>query len=74
MKQLFDLQPQTFFTSDLSEKLSLTKKPNNCRQAIPINETYYIEANLDNKGKFDRIKRALTVFDFEEELTIKYKE
>jgi len=74
MKQLFDLQPQTFFTSDLSEKLSLTKEPNNCRQAIPINETYYIEANLDNKGKFDRIKRALTVFDFEEELTIKYKE
>lgn len=74
MKQLFDLQPQAFFTSDLSEKLNLTKDPKTCRQAIPINETYYIEANLDNKGKFDRIKRALTVFDFEEELTIKYKE
>ena len=74
MKELFYLQPQTFFTSDLSEKLNLTKDPKNCRQAIPINETYYIEANLDNKGKFDRIKRTLTVFGFEEELTIKYKE
>ncbi|MGM0496227.1 MAG: DUF262 domain-containing protein [Bacillota bacterium] len=74
MKQLFDLQPQTFFTSDLSEKLNLTKDPKTCRQAIPINETYYIEANLDNKGKFDRIKKALTVFDLEEELTIKYKD
>lgn len=74
MKTLFDLQPQTFFTSDLAEKLSLTKDSNICRQAIPINETYFIESNLDNKGKFERIKRALTVFDFEDELTIKYRE
>ena len=73
MKTLFDLQPQTFFTSDLAEKLSLTKDSNICRQAIPINETYFIESNLDNKGKFERIKRALTVFDFEDELTIKYR-
>ena len=74
MKTLFDLQPQTFFTSDLAEKLSLTKDSNICRQAIPINETYFIESNLDNKGKFERIKRALSVFDFEDELTIKYRE
>ena len=74
MKTLFDLQPQTFFTSDLAEKLSLTKDSNICRQAIPINETYFIESNLDNKGKFERIKMALTVFDFEDELTIKYRE
>lgn len=71
---LFDLHPQTFFTSDLAEKLSLTKDPTKCRQAVPINETYYIEANLDNRGKFERIKRALTVYDFEDELTVKYKE
>ncbi len=74
MKTLFDLHPQTFFTSDLAEKLSLTKDSNTCRQALPINETYFIESNLDNKGKFERIKRALTVFDFEDELTIKYQE
>jgi len=74
IKTLFDLQPQTFFTSDLAEKLSLTKDSNICRQAIPINETYFIESNLDNKGKFERIKRALSVFDFEDELTIKYRE
>ena len=74
IKTLFDLQPQTFFTSDLAEKLSLTKDPNTCRQALPINETYFVESNLDNKGKFERIKRVLTVFDFEDELTIKYRE
>ena len=74
MKTLFDLQPQTFFTSDLAEKLGLTKDSNTCRQALPINETYFIESNLDNKGKFERIKRVLTVFDFEDELIIKYRE
>lgn len=74
MKTLFDLEPQTFFTSDLAEKLSLTKDPNKCRQAISINDTYFIEANLDNRGKFERIKRALIVYSFEDELTIKYKE
>lgn len=74
MITLFDLHPQTFFTSDLAEKLSLTKNPIKCRQAIPINETYYIESNLDSRSKFERIKRALTVYDFEDELIVKYKE
>lgn len=73
MKTLFDLNPQTFFTSDLSEKLNLTKEPTQ-RQPAQINETYFIEAKLDNKGKFERIKRALTVFGLEDELMVKYKE
>ncbi|MEB3882968.1 DUF262 domain-containing protein [Lyngbya sp. CCY1209] len=73
MKHFFDSQPQAFFTSDLAEKISLTKDPNRCRQATAINETYFIEANIDNKGKFERIKKALTIFDCEDELIIKYK-
>lgn len=73
IKTLFDLQPQSFFTSDLNEKITLTKDPKNCRQAVAINETYYIESNLDSRAKFERIKRALTIFDFEDELTIKFK-
>ena len=75
-KRLFELQPETFFTSDLGERISLTKNPTEkgLRQAVPINDTYFIEANIDNMGKFDRIKHALTIFDFEDELTIKYAE
>lgn len=75
-RQLFELQPETFFTTDLGTKISLTKKPeeNGLRQAVPINDTYFIEANVDNMGKFDRIKHALTLFDLEDELTIKYIE
>ena len=73
-KQLFDLQPETFFTSDIGKRISLTKTPveDDVRQAVQLNETYYIEANIDNVGKFDRIKQALTIFGFEDELLIKY--
>lgn len=75
-KQLFDLQPETFFTTDLAEKVTLTKNPKegNPRQSVQINDTYYIEGNIDNIGKFEKIKYALTVFDSEDELTIKYAE
>lgn len=74
IKQLFDLQPETFFTTQLAEKITLTKnpKPRFPRQAVPINDTYFIEGNLDNKGKFERIKLALSIFDSEDELIIKF--
>lgn len=73
-RQLFDLQPETFFTSDIGKRISLTKAPDedDVRQAVQLNDTYYIEANIDNVGKFDRIKQALTIFGFEDELSIKY--
>ena len=76
LQQLFDLQPETFFTTDLAEKLNLTKKPSEkgIRQAIQLNENYYIEGNIDNIGKFEKIKHALTVYGFEDELIIKYQE
>ena len=73
-KQLFELQPSTFFNTDLGQKIGLTKSPvdGNPRQPIAINDTYFIEGHLDNNGKFDRMKHALTLFDFEDELSIKY--
>lgn len=75
-KQLFDLQPETFFKTDLSERLSLCKinYAKDLRQPLQINENYCIEGNIDNIGKFDRIKYALTLLDLEDELIIKYKE
>lgn len=75
-RQLFEIQPETFFKTDLGERITLTKKPveGNPRQAVAINDTYFFEANLDNMGKFDRIKYALTLFDSEDELSIKYAE
>lgn len=73
-KQLFVLQPEAFFTSEIGPRIGLTKNPveGNPRQPIAINDTYFIEGNLDNIGKFDRIKHALTLLNLEDELTIKY--
>jgi uncharacterized protein with ParB-like and HNH nuclease domain len=75
-RQLFDLQPETFFTSEIADRLSLTKTPESSglRHAVSISETYFIESNIDNMGKFDRIKQALTIFGFEDELLVKYAE
>lgn len=75
-KQLFELQPETFFTTELGVKIGLTKNPKEGypRQAVAINDTYFIEGNIDNIGKFEKIKLALTTFNFEDELTIKYAE
>lgn len=74
LKQLFELQPETFFNTDLGQRIGLTKTPvdGNPRQPISLNDTYFIEGNIDNNGKFDRMKQALTLFDFQDELSIKY--
>jgi uncharacterized protein with ParB-like and HNH nuclease domain len=73
-KQLFNLQPETFFTSEIGARISLTRSPDadGLRQAVALNDTYYMEANIDNIGKFERIKQALITFGFEDELSIKY--
>lgn len=75
-RKLFELQPETFFTSEIGTRIGLTKQPveGNPRQPLVLNDTYFIEGNIDNNGKFDRIKQALTIFDFEDELMIKYAE
>ncbi len=75
-KQLFDLQPETFFTTEIGVKIGLTKAPEQTKTRSPtmLNDTYYIDAGYSNKDKFDRIKLALTTFGFEDELMIKYAE
>jgi uncharacterized protein with ParB-like and HNH nuclease domain len=73
-KQLFDLQPETFFTTEIGTKIGLSKDPelNKTRSPVKLNDSYFIETGYSNKDKFDRIKQALTIFDFEDELVIKY--
>lgn len=75
-KLLFETQPEAFFTSEIGNKLGLTKTPetSGMRQVIPISDTYFIEGNIDNIGKFDRIKQALILFGHEDELFIKYSD
>jgi len=63
-KQLFDLQPETFFTTELSSRIGLTKDPEQSKTRSPskINESYFIESGYSSKDKFDRIKQRTNNF------------
>ena len=74
LRTLYDLQPETFFTTDLAERLFLTKQEAELRKPTALTDSYFLESNLDSRSKFERLKYALTLFGFEDELTIKYRE
>jgi hypothetical protein len=69
---LFDLDGQRFFTTDLAIKAQVTNKPETIRSPKTLNETYFIEVNLSNKDKFERMKYALGIFEFTDDLYIRY--
>lgn len=71
--RLFELEPQTFFNTDLCETIGLTKNSKECRQPVSLSDTYFIEGNLDNKNKFMKLQYALTIFGFEDELFVKFR-
>ena len=73
LKSLFATNPDPFFATELLDKLKVTKHAPECRQAAPLNDTYFIEVNLSNPMKLERLKIALTVYDAEDDLIIKYR-
>lgn len=74
IKFLFELQPQTFFKTDLCERLNISKEKDKLRAPILINSVYWMETNIDSRNKFERIKYALSLFEITDELFIKYSE
>lgn len=74
LKTLLELQPETFFSTDLHNKLQLSKTNEGMRRGISLNDTYYVETNLSNDNKVSRIKLALEQFGLDDELYIKWQE
>jgi uncharacterized protein with ParB-like and HNH nuclease domain len=74
MRSLFERNPEPFFATELRDKLRITKNPKDCRSPISLNETYTIEGNISSQSKLERLKLALSIFDSEDALTIKYKQ
>lgn len=72
MRELYIRNPEPFFASTLRDRLRLSKNASDCRNAIELNEGYFIEGNLSSLAKFERIQAALTLFDAEDDLTIRY--
>lgn len=71
-KKLFSLYRDLFFESNFSDKIELTQIPGSLRVPIQIDEKYFIEGNLSNDNKFERIKLALEICDTKDDLFIKY--
>ena len=72
MRSLFELNPEAFFGSETEGKLGLTKIREACNNALSLNDTYFIEKQLDSNSKFAKIKYVLTVMDLTDELFVKY--
>lgn len=72
MRQLYLRNPEPFFTSHLRDRLRLTKNANECRDPAELHEGYFIDRNFSNLDKFKRLQEALTLFDAEDELIIRY--
>ena len=73
IKHFFELKPELFFSNELDKKLELTTEKDSLRYAEPINEKYFMEINLTNTQKFERIRHALKTFEAQEDdLIIRY--
>jgi uncharacterized protein with ParB-like and HNH nuclease domain len=74
VRQLLELQPNTFFSTDLANSIVLTRKEtkNELRGPLKVNDTWFIEGKLSNIDKFKKIKYILSIFDLEDDLIIKY--
>jgi uncharacterized protein with ParB-like and HNH nuclease domain len=72
MRELYIRNPEPFFVLPLRDRLRLSKNASECRSAVELHEGYFIESNLSNLAKFERIKEALTLFDAEDDLIIRY--
>lgn len=72
MRELYVRNPEIFFASTLKDRLRLSKKSSDCRNAVELHDGYFMEGNLSSQAKVERIQEALTLFDAEEELTIRY--
>ena len=74
LKQLFELEEEKFFNTELGKKIKITKNKGELRAPEVLNEdkTYFIEKNSNSKVKFELIKYALEIFELEDELFIKY--
>jgi len=72
MRELYVRNPEPFFASSLRDRLRLSKNASDCRNAVELHEGFFIEGNLSSLAKFERIQEALTLFDAEDDLTIRY--
>jgi len=53
--------------------IKISRDQSSFREAIELENGWYIESNIDSNSKFSVLKKLLTLFGMEEELLIKYQ-
>lgn len=71
--ELFNENPELFISSDLKQDLDITRDQKGLRQSTALGSSFFMEANLSSKHKFERLKKVLRKFELEDSLIIKYK-
>jgi hypothetical protein len=68
--KLFEKNPELLLSNDIG--LKITRNSEDFRSPQELINGYHIEANMDSTSKFSLLKRVLTLFEMEDELSIKY--
>jgi len=74
IKSLFNENPSSFHHQEIKTILAASSNPEDLRTAYQISSNYFIESNIDNNGKFRKLKALLTKVDQEEELLINFSD
>ncbi len=74
LSPLFEMQPEAFFSTDLGEKLKLSKSTENHQRPLKISETCFVESRMNPKKIVKKIQYALKTFELFDDLYIKFKQ
>ncbi|MDR0541381.1 MAG: DUF262 domain-containing protein [Dysgonamonadaceae bacterium] len=76
MQKFFELQPETFIDTEIGRKLKVYVNETDYGdlQYAKLSDTYFILTNTSSVDKIEKIKEVLTIFDFQDELIIKYRD
>lgn len=70
IRNLYEKNTQLLINNQ--DTFKITRNPSDFRTPQEVINGWFVEANLNNDGKFVVLKRLLTLFEIEDELSIKY--
>ncbi|MFD0762729.1 DUF4268 domain-containing protein [Lutibacter aestuarii] len=70
IQKLFEKNPQLLL--EVKDYFKLSRNSEEFRSPQELDNGYYLESNLASSQKFNILKKLLTLFELEDELTIKY--
>jgi hypothetical protein len=71
LKQLYQKNSELLLEGQ--QVLKITRKVDDFRDGREIINGWFVEANIDSNTKFSVLKKLLTIYEMEEELSIKYQ-